>query len=96
MVVMIIGALAGIVSRISGHSDGSTGTVVIILLAITAWPLLALHVKRWHDRDKSGWWVFIICVPLVGGLWSFIECGLMPGTGGANQYGEEPGVRPRT
>jgi uncharacterized membrane protein YhaH (DUF805 family) len=24
---------------------------------IFGWIVFALHIKRWHDRDKSGWWV---------------------------------------
>lgn len=31
----------------------------IILTFALIWPGLAISVKRWHDRDKSGWWVLI-------------------------------------
>lgn len=54
------------------------------------WPGLAINVKRWHDRDKAGWWVLINLVPLVGTLWTLIECGLLPGTPGDNRFGPDP------
>jgi uncharacterized membrane protein YhaH (DUF805 family) len=47
-------------------------------------------VKRYHDRNKSGWWILIVFVPVIGGLWYFIECGFLRGTPGPNTYGPDP------
>ena len=58
------------------------------------WVGLALSVKRWHDRDKSGWWVFVNLVPVFGWLWQLIECGFLKGTTGPNRFGQDP-LRPR-
>lgn len=55
-----------------------------------AWPALAVSVKRWHDRGKSGWWVLINLVPLVGWLWAVVETGFLRGTPGPNRYGDDP------
>jgi len=60
---------------------------------VLAWTHLAVFVKRWHDRDKSGWWVLINLIPLIGWIWTFIECGLMEGTIGANRFGPDPKPR---
>ncbi len=54
------------------------------------WMKLAVDIKRWHDRDKSGWWVLITLVPVIGGLWQLIECGFLDGTQGPNRYGPSP------
>ena len=54
------------------------------------WTHLAVFVKRWHDRDKSGWWVLINIIPVIGGLWTLIECGFLDGTTGPNKYGPDP------
>jgi uncharacterized membrane protein YhaH (DUF805 family) len=71
--------------------DSPLTALLAFLLAIpAAWANLALQAKRWHDRDKSGWWILVNLVPLVGGLWSFVETGLLPGTPGPNQFGESP------
>jgi uncharacterized membrane protein YhaH (DUF805 family) len=41
---------------------------VIIVIAIT-YATFAVWAKRWHDRDRSGWWSLIFFVPIVGGMW---------------------------
>ena len=66
-----------------------SGIPTILGRLLVLWPGLALTVKRWHDRDKSGWWTLINIIPYIGPLWSFIENGLLPGTNGPNQYGSK-------
>ncbi len=56
---------------------------------IIAWPEIAISIKRWHDRDKAGWWLFIAVIPVLG-IWNLIECGFLPGTAGANRFGSDP------
>ncbi len=51
---------------------------------------LAGQVKRWHDRDKSGWWVLINFIPFIGWLWATIELGFLRGTMGPNRFGPDP------
>lgn len=53
------------------------------------WIGLAILVKRWHDRDKSGFMVFILLIPVIGFLWTLIEVGFLPGTVGPNRYGQD-------
>jgi uncharacterized membrane protein YhaH (DUF805 family) len=69
------------------------GIMIFIFGIVVTWIALAVAVKRYHDRDKSGWWVLIIFVPLVGGFWYLIECGFLRGTEGYNQYGADPLIR---
>jgi uncharacterized membrane protein YhaH (DUF805 family) len=59
---------------------------LIISLAII-WPSIAVTVKRWHDRDKSGWWMLITLIPLVGPIWALVENGFLAGTEGDNRFG---------
>ncbi len=61
-----------------------------ILTLVFLWPSLAIYTKRWHDRDKSGWWSLIMFVPIIGGLWFLIECGFLRGTDGPNRFGNDP------
>jgi uncharacterized membrane protein YhaH (DUF805 family) len=64
---------------------------IFVLLAIPAcWAKLAVFVKRWHDRDKSGWFVLVYLIPVIGWLWQFIECGFLDGTPGPNRFGPSP------
>ncbi len=57
---------------------------------VIAWPAIAVSVKRWHDRDKPGWWVLITLIPLIGQLWALIDNGFLRGTRGPNRFGPEP------
>lgn len=75
-------------------AEGEPGTImtigVFILLIPFFWVALAVSMKRWHDRGKSGAWVLIAFVPVIGSIWTFVECGCLPGTPGENAYGLEP------
>ena len=68
-----------------------TAALLILLLMIPLlWISFAVQAKRWHDRDKSGWWILIGFVPLIGPLWAFIEAGCLRGSFGSNRYGPDP------
>ena len=53
-------------------------------------PAFLVYIKRWHDRDKSGWWMLIVLIPLVGLIWFLVELGFLPGTPGPNRFGPPP------
>ncbi|MGL5141084.1 MULTISPECIES: DUF805 domain-containing protein [Acinetobacter calcoaceticus/baumannii complex] len=60
-----------------------------LAMLITLIPNIAVNVRRLHDIDRSGWWMLIALVPIVGVLlllfWAAQE-----GNPSANQYGESP------
>ena len=44
----------------------TVGLVLVILLVLFIYSLLAVGVKRLHDRNKRGWWVFLFfLVPIL-------------------------------
>ncbi len=51
-------------------------------------PNIAISVRRFHDIGKSGWWVLIFIVPLVG-LIALIYF-FTKASDGPNQYGDGP------
>lgn len=67
-----------------------TGGVLTSLAAIVLFvPNISVTVRRLHDIDKSGWWILILFIPLIGWLFLFIwEC--TKGTLGSNRYGPDP------
>ena len=67
--------------------DGGFYLLVFLLISV---PVVATNVKRCHDRDRSGWFVLIQLIPLVGMIWYFIEIGCQRGTVGPNKYGPDP------
>ena len=77
--------------RVAFQSVGPVGGLVLFVVYVLAiWIGLAVAAKRWHDRNKSAWWILIAFVPLVGGLWYLIECGFLKGTTGPNKFGPDP------
>jgi len=70
-----------------------TNAGVIAVAVVTAffalWALLALTVKRWHDVGVTGWFSILSTPPFANGVVFLILC-LLPGTPGANRYGEDP------
>jgi uncharacterized membrane protein YhaH (DUF805 family) len=66
------------------------GVFGLVFIVPWIWISLAVQVKRWHDRGKSGAMVLISFIPYVGGIWAFIECGCLRGTVGDNKYGKDP------
>jgi uncharacterized membrane protein YhaH (DUF805 family) len=73
------------------QSVGAVGGLILLVVYILAlWIGLAIAAKRWHDRNKSAWWILIVFVPVVGPLWYLIECGFLKGTTGANKFGADP------
>lgn len=52
-------------------------------------PGLAVAVRRLHDTDRSGWWLLINFVPVVGGIVLLVFfCG--NSTPGENRFGANP------
>jgi uncharacterized membrane protein YhaH (DUF805 family) len=60
------------------------------------WPALAIQAKRWHDVDKSAWWILINLVPVVGGLIALVFNGFIAGSPASNQFGPAPAGQSRS
>jgi uncharacterized membrane protein YhaH (DUF805 family) len=52
-------------------------------------PGFAVAARRLHDTDRSGFWLFLLLLPLIG-LIVLIVWWCMKGTSGNNQYGSDP------
>ena len=35
-------------------------------------PAIAVGIRRMHDIGKSGWWILICLIPLIGGIWFIV------------------------
>lgn len=77
--------LVAIIQAISGHpidqiynfSDfftASTKNIVVFIVWIASW---TLAIRRLHDTDRSGWWILIQIIPIIGTIW-FIILMLLP------------------
>ncbi len=75
----VLGSLADSLAAISG-----------ILTLVLFIPSIVAGIRRFHDRNKSGWWMLIAFIPLVGAIWLLVELGFLKGTDGANNFGSDP------
>lgn len=85
----IISIIMGIIKLIT--NDIMTAIVLYILLGIIdlalILPGLAIAVRRLHDTNKSGWYLLINLIPIVGPIW-FLILILTKGDVYTNNYGE--------
>jgi uncharacterized membrane protein YhaH (DUF805 family) len=65
------------------------GPIYVIVVLALFLPSLALTFRRLHDRNKSGWWLLLLFIPLVGAIVILIWF-MMRGTVGDNRYGPDP------
>jgi uncharacterized membrane protein YhaH (DUF805 family) len=66
------------------------GWALLAPMLACGWVGIASTAKRFHDRDKSGWWWLVAFIPIVGPFWQLIECGFLRGVPGPNGYGDPP------
>lgn len=85
-IIVFVVLLVGILT-VMPLPESVIGMLTIAIYIPVLWISLAVQAKRWHDRDKSGWWILIGLVPVIGGLWALIENGFLAGTYGENRFG---------
>ena len=63
----IVRAIANVIDAIVHTGNANTGGVVsfLVFLALLV-PSLAVSARRLHDTGRSGWWLLIALIPLVG------------------------------
>lgn len=87
-----------IVSVILAFIDGATGSfdpeagigVLSGIYSLAALiPCIAVSVRRLHDTGRSGWWLLIALVPLIGGIVLLVFT-VQDSEPGENQFGPNP------
>jgi uncharacterized membrane protein YhaH (DUF805 family) len=73
----------------NGGALGSYGLVSILVMLALLVPSLAAGVRRLHDTDRSGWWLLIVLIPLVGAIVLLVFL-VLEGTRGDNRFGPDP------
>lgn len=100
--IILFCVLTGLIAATGGYNDegpSALSTVFWAIYGIAALALIipgiAVSVRRLHDTNRSGWWIFISLVPLIGGIWYFVLT-VLDGTPGPNRFGPDPKGRGET
>jgi len=80
---VIDGAVFG-VEAFDGQTGGPLAMVAALALLL---PNLAVAVRRLHDTDRSGWWILILLIPIIGYL-IFLYWLVQPTYEGENRFDE--------
>jgi uncharacterized membrane protein YhaH (DUF805 family) len=86
--IEITGQLAASPDGELPFAGGFVAVLAIAFIAILI-PSLAVQVRRFHDQNRSGWWVLLGFVPYIGSLVVLVFM-LIEGTKGPNDYGPDP------
>lgn len=52
--------------------------------------LILLCIRRLHDRNRSGWWLLLVLVPVAGALWLAWQLAFRRGLPQDNRWGPDP------
>jgi uncharacterized membrane protein YhaH (DUF805 family) len=72
-----------------GFSIQSQSPLMLVWFLAILLPALAVQVRRFHDQDKSGWFVLFNLIPFLGGIIVLVFM-CIEGTRGDNRYGPDP------
>jgi uncharacterized membrane protein YhaH (DUF805 family) len=81
IILLVLGSL------VLGADSGAGSVLTGLFYLATFLPGLAVTVRRLHDSDRSGWWLLLAFIPLIGSL-VLLYFLVQPGTQGPNQYGD--------
>ena len=90
LIVYVALAIVGGILSIISSTLGSLvfGLIGLASLAVLI-PSIAVTVRRLHDVDKSGWFILVSLIPVIGGFY-LLYLTIIEGTKGDNQYGSDP------
>jgi uncharacterized membrane protein YhaH (DUF805 family) len=83
----IIAVVLGLIDQLVG-TNGVLGSLYALAVLL---PSIGVSIRRLHDTGRSGWWLFIGLIPLIGAiiLIIFMVGDSQPET---NQYGPSPKI----
>lgn len=87
----IIGIVLAVIDGVTGSYSPEVGLGLlggIYTLAVFI-PSLAVLVRRLHDTQRSGWWLLIVLIPLIGAIVLLVFM-VQDSKPGQNQYGANP------
>lgn len=91
LINLLVSIGLAIVDGITGSFSAETGMGLLgslYALAVLI-PGIAVSVRRLHDTERSGWWLLLAFIPVVGAIVLLVFL-VQDSKPGANQYGVNP------
>ena len=89
LVNVVLSLIATLIDNALHLKIGKSGVLELVLSLALLLPSLGLTVRRLHDIDKDWYWIFIVFIPIVGGIWMLVlEC--TEGNRFDNRFGPDP------
>ena len=85
----LFSAIMGVVTSILDLALGTIAAINLLFSLAVLLPTLAVSVRRLHDTDRSGWWLLLTLIPIVGWL-VLLYFYVQKGTDGDNRHGADP------
>ncbi|MET3900677.1 uncharacterized membrane protein YhaH (DUF805 family) [Devosia sp. UYZn731] len=87
LVYLVIFMLAAGIDGAMGHLKGNGPAFVIAIVHLFhIIPSIAVSVRRLHDIDRTGWWLLLAFIPIIGTI-VLLVWSTTPSTPGANRFG---------
>ena len=83
IIVFVLGFVEGLA--------GGPGVVGMVYSLAVLIPGIAVSIRRLHDTDRSGWWLLIGLIPIIGAI-VLIVFMVQDSKSEENQYGSNPKV----
>ncbi|MGF1685432.1 DUF805 domain-containing protein [Photobacterium japonica] len=92
---IIISIILALVNNLLGNpGDGEGGGVFgFIYSLLVLLPSLAVATRRLHDTGRTGWWLLIGLIPIIG-FFVLIYFFVQPTQPDPNEYGDAPPSQP--
>jgi uncharacterized membrane protein YhaH (DUF805 family) len=92
---IIVSVILAIIDNLTGtySAQAHIGLLGGLYALGTLLPGIGVTIRRLHDTGRTGWWILIAFVPIVGGIILLIFM-VLDGNPGENKYGPDPKAAP--
>jgi uncharacterized membrane protein YhaH (DUF805 family) len=89
LVAIALGFIDAALGLEIGPAKADVGVLGILYALLVLVPSIAVAVRRLHDTNRSGWWLLIAMVPLLGVIVLLVML-CLDSTPGDNRFGPNP------
>ena len=92
LLVIVIGAVLDNVIGTTFKLSGVVlyyGYIACVLTIALILPFISVSVRRFHDTDRSAWWLILALIPILGQFF-YVLVMFLESSIGDNKYGKNP------